>query len=81
MSDTPSCYGAMFPNLECLEENTPCRGKAFAVLVRSLGIGVHSREVTVDPVQWETCQGCPAYRSCYDLSMALFSLREGLARQ
>jgi len=71
----------MFPDFTRLEHNTPCRGKAFSALVRSLGVGVQSREVTVDEAAWDACQRCPAYRSCYDLSMALFSLREALARR
>ena len=81
MSDQPECYGTLLPNLDRLEHNTPCRGRAFTALVTSHGIGVHSRQVQVDAAQWEACQRCPSFRSCYDLCMALLALRESLARR
>jgi len=81
MPDTPSCYGTLFPDLDRLEYNTPCRGKAFTVMIRSQGVVTQAREVTVDPEAWVECQACPVFRSCYDLAMALFVLRESLARR
>lgn len=81
MSDRPSCYGTMFPDLDRLEYNAPRRGRAFAVLVTSQGIGVQSREVSVDEGAWEACQRCAVFRSCYDLCMAVLALRESLARR
>jgi hypothetical protein len=78
MEGKPPCYGTMFPDLDRLEYNTPCRGKAFTVLVTSQGIGVQSRTVTVDEAGWEACQRCPAYRSCYDLCLARLSLQDAL---
>ena len=80
MPDHPKCYGTLFPDLDRPEYNTPSRGKAFTVLVRSQGIGVQSREVTVDEREWEACQRCPVYRSCYDLCMAMLALRQGVER-
>ncbi len=81
MPDLPPCYGTLFPDLERLQDNVPCRGKAFTALVRSQGIGVQAREVTVDQAQWAACQRCAAFRSCYDLGMALLVLREAISRR
>jgi hypothetical protein len=69
MDETKSCYGDMFPDLDRLKHNRPLQGKAFAVLVESLGIGISGRAITVDPDQWKTCVACEHYRDCYDLSM------------
>jgi len=71
----------MFPDLARLEYNKPLRGKAFTALVTSQGIGVQSRALTVNEDEWEACQQCPAFRSCYDLCMATLVLREGLAQR
>ncbi len=68
----------MFPDLTRLEHNRLCSGKAFTVLARSQGIGVQSRSLTVDDSGWDACQECPDFRSCYDLSRALLSLRSAL---
>ena len=81
MPDNPECYGAMFPDLDCLEYNRPCRGKAFTALVRSQGIGVQSRHLSVDEKEWAACRECRLYRSCYDLCMAKLALDDALARR
>ena len=81
MPDRPACYGALFPDLERLRHNVPCVGKVFTALITSQGIGVHSRQVEVDAAQWEACQLCPAYRSCYDLCLARLALLQSLERQ
>ena len=80
MSGKPECYGQLFPDLDRLEPNRPCRGKVFTVLIRSAGVGVQSRDLTVDEAQWETCQACPWYRSCYDLGSARLSLWDVVQR-
>jgi hypothetical protein len=81
MPDRPACYGTLFPDLDRLRHNVPCVGKAFTALITSQGIGVQARHLELDAEQWDACQRCPAYRSCYDLSMARLALRQGLARR
>ena len=78
MPQKPECYGTMFPDLSDLEHNSPCKGKTFTALTRSQGVGVQSRSVTVDYDQWDACQQCPVYRSCYDLCRALLWLRSAI---
>jgi len=80
MPETPRCYGTMFPDLSRLEHNRPCKGKVFTALATSQGIGVQSRNLTVDDSEWASCQLCPVYQSCYDLCMAQLSLRSALER-
>jgi hypothetical protein len=74
MKGKKDCYGTMFPDLGRLEFNKPLRGRAFEVLVESLGIGVSSRQVNIRPEGWEACTSCEHYRDCYDLSMAMLAL-------
>jgi hypothetical protein len=76
----PNCYGGMFPDLDTLEVNQPCKGKAFTIRARSQGIGLQSVELDVNRQAWADCQECPSYRSCYDLSMATLMLRQAMAR-
>ena len=80
MPEKPKCYGAMFPDMSRLEFNRPCRGKAFTVLVTSMGIGVESRKLEVKEAELDACQACPVYRMCYDLCMAKLSLNNALDR-
>ena len=80
MPEKPACYGTMFPDLTRMECNTPCHGKAFTVLAMSEGMGVQSPRLTVDASEWDDCQQCRVYRSCYDLCTALLSLRSALDR-
>ena len=79
MPEKPECYGAMFPDLTRLEYNRPCRGKAFAALATSHGIGVQSWDLAVDEAGWDACQQCPVYRSCYDLCSALLALKSAMS--
>jgi hypothetical protein len=70
MSCQETCYGNLFPDLNQLDVNKTIKGRAFAVLVESKGIGVSARTVSVDRKAWEQCIACEDYRSCYDLSIA-----------
>lgn len=74
----PECLGNLFPDLTQLEYNIPCRGKAFNARITSHGIGVQHREILVDAQEWDHCQRCPYFRSCYDMSMAKLALGEAI---
>ena len=76
----PDCYGNIFPDLRTFSYNRIARGKVFSVLVKSFGIGVQSRDLTIDTQAWEACQVCPQYRGCYDLSMAKLAMEEAIRR-
>jgi len=71
-----ACFGRIFPDVSSLAHNRPERGKCFTIEVTSLGMGIQDRRVTVDESEWDNCQRCPTYRSCYDLSLAVFKLNQ-----
>jgi len=68
----------MFPDVLTVRVNEPARGKVFTARLGSLGIGVQSRTLDVDEQEWEVCQRCPHFRSCYDLGMAKLALENAL---
>lgn len=79
MNDLPACYGLMLPDFTRLEHNKPVEGVAFSALVASNGLGPQSRKLEM---KWEgcvKCAACPAYRTCYDFSMAKLFMNTVLA--
>ena len=78
MTERKTCYGNMFPDFAQERLNERNRGKAFSVIVESVGIGIQKRAVTTDLEEWEDCLQCPDYRTCYDLSMAKLHLWKAL---
>jgi hypothetical protein len=74
------CYGSIFPDLLRMHANQRARGKVFSAFVRSVGVGVQERQVSVDESAWEECAKCPDYRTCYDLSMGKTVLEEAVLR-
>ncbi len=78
MSNYKTCYGKILPEFENLQFNKSLNGKAFGVEVKSFGIGVQGRIVTVDQDDWEKCVDCEVFRCCYDLSMAKLMLNSRL---
>jgi len=78
VTDHPSCYGRIFPDLAQLDTNTPLKGQVFTVLLESSGMFVQRRSISVNAAAWDACQRCPDYRSCYDLSLAHFLLAQAI---
>ena len=78
MPERKTCYGTMLPDLSHEHLNQRNEGKAFSLLVKSGGINVQSRTVTVKPEEWDDCLQCPDYRTCYDLGMARLQLWQSL---
>jgi hypothetical protein len=72
------CYGRMFPDMLQLTANRRSAGKVFSAEVKSFGIGVQGRDVSVDWEQWAKCKACPEYRTCYDMSLGRFVLESNL---
>ena len=46
--DKPDCFGTILPDIDRLERNTPCKGKAFSVGVKSFGVSAQCHCVTPD---------------------------------
>lgn len=72
----PECFGEMFPDGLRLQANQPNRGKVFTVqLTKPAGLypGFAHRSIETDLEQWDECQQCPDFESCYKLCMAKVS--------
>lgn len=76
--ETPSA-GDFFPDLLRIQLNHLNRGRVFAVLTESHGVGLQNREMIVDQAAWDECVKSPNFRACYDLSMAKLALQQALA--
>lgn len=75
----PECYGTLFPDVLSLPEDRPASGKGFTVVLqRAGGIWRASRSVSADMEQWDECQQCPEFESCYKLSMAKLALESAV---
>ena len=79
MNAVPPCYGTMFPDVLYLKTNQVLRGKVFGGLLKSAGMFIQDRNVTVDEEQWRKCVACESYRHCYDLSVAKLLLQRSLS--
>ena len=79
MTAFPDCYGTMFPDFTRLEHNKPAEGVAFSALVVSHGLGPQSRKLEMKREGCAKCAECPAYRTCYDFSLAKLFMNTLLA--
>lgn len=78
MKTRPSCFGTILPDLSRLNFNRPTEGKAFGVFVEKIGCGVQRRELHVKHDEWDNCEDCPSFDSCYRMGIAKLLLWEGL---
>ena len=78
------CFGKMYPDDLHLRDNMPNKGKVFAVYLSS-SYGVTTtrtdRQIEVDVDEWDDCQQCPEFESCYKLSLARVALESALVSQ
>lgn len=78
------CFGKMFPDDLHLKHNTPNEGKVFTVQLNRLGglMPVTSdRSIKIDIDQWDDCQQCPEFESCYKLCLARVTLESTIVNQ
>jgi len=74
------CYGTIYPDLEQLQFGASVPGKVFRVRVATLGPGHRERTLEVDRREWEECEHCDDFRSCYDFSTARLNMQQALAQ-
>lgn len=78
------CFGKMFPDDLHLRHNTPNSGKVFTVQLNTVG-GVMQvsadRSVQVDIDEWDDCQQCQEFSSCYQLCVARVTLESAIVNQ
>jgi hypothetical protein len=68
----------MFPDFTRLKRKERLEGQAFTALVTGSGTGAQGRSLEVKRDAWEKCVACPAYGTCYDLSLAKLEMNEAL---
>jgi len=84
MKEHRDCFGKMFPDDLHLKDNQPNKGKVFTVLMEFTGgmLPVRSdRSIEADIEQWDDCQQCPEFDSCYKLCLAKVTLESAIATQ
>ena len=78
------CFGKMYPDDLHLRNNEPNKGKVFTVHL-SCSYGVintrRDRQIEVDIDEWDDCQKCPEFESCYKLSLARVALESAIVTQ
>ena len=78
------CFGKMYPDDLHLRNNRPNKGKVFTVhLSSSYGVITtrKDRQIEVDIDEWDDCQKCPEFESCYKLSLARVALESAIVTQ
>ena len=74
-----TCFGTIYPDPSKLQFNREITGKVFRMQVNSLGPGHRDRHLDVDLNEWEDCQKCEFYNSCYDFSNANLAMQRMVA--
>jgi radical SAM protein with 4Fe4S-binding SPASM domain len=69
------CFGTIFPDISNKTNNADATGKVFSLHVESVGT-VHTHpQLKADLAEWEDCQKCEYFRSCYDFCTAKLSMQ------
>lgn len=78
------CFGKMFPDDLHLKHNAPNEGKVFTVQLNTVGgviAALADRSISVDVDEWDDCQQCPEFESCYKLCLARVTLESAIVNQ
>jgi hypothetical protein len=76
------CFGTMFPDDLHLKNNQENKGKVFTVCIELVsGFGRGDRSIGADIEQWDDCQQCAEFDSCYKLCLAKATLESIVASQ
>ena len=78
------CFGKMFPDDLHLKHNAANEGKVFTVRLETAGSVVQvsaDRSIETDIGEWDDCQQCPEFDSCYKLCLARVTLESVVVTQ
>jgi hypothetical protein len=76
------CYGMIFPDVPRFQDSGPSKGKVFSVRTTpSGGLAGPAEDVELDVDEWDDCQQCEEFESCYKLCLAKMSLKSVLSTQ
>ena len=70
-----ACFGTIYPDLARFQFNHELSGKVFRLRIDTLGTGHRDPHLDIEMKEWEDCQGCEVYRSCYDFSNAKLAMQ------
>ena len=73
-----TCYGTIYPELSKFRFYHEIAGKVFRMRVDTRGPGHRDPHLTVSMEEWEDCQRCELYKSCYDFSNAKLTMQRVL---
>ena len=74
-----NCFGTLYPDITQLQFGKEIAGKVFRVRIDTLGGGQRDRLIESDLRQWQECQGCEVFRSCYDFSTAKLAVQQAVS--
>ena len=74
------CFGKIYPDLSRIEFNKELAGKVFRLRIGSQGMMHQRPQFEADLAEWEDCQRCEAYHSCFDLSNGKLAMRQAVSR-
>jgi sulfatase maturation enzyme AslB (radical SAM superfamily) len=69
------CYGKIYPDLQEVSFGQELAGKVFQFRIDTLGSGHRERKTEASLREWQDCQRCEDFRSCYDFSSAKLQLQ------
>jgi hypothetical protein len=75
-----ACFGKIYPDLSRIEFNKEIAGKVFHLRIGSQGMMHQFPQLKPDLTEWEDCQHCESYRSCFDLSNAKLAIQQVVSR-
>lgn len=74
-----NCYGSIFPEMSQFRFGKELDGKVFRLKINTLGPGHRDRSFDADLPQWQACQQCEEFRSCYDFSNAKLAIHQAVS--
>jgi hypothetical protein len=78
-SGSGACLGELFPDFMRLTRNVLNRGRVFAVLIESHGMGVQHKEIVRDETAWKKCLACRDFDRCLQVSLASLTLQKAVS--
>ncbi len=81
-SERKTCYGTIIPDVPRFQDSGLSKGKVFGVRITpSGGLAGPARDVELNVDEWDDCQQCEDFESCYKLCLAKLSLKSVLSTQ
>jgi hypothetical protein len=73
------CYGTIYPDLLQFKFGQEITGKVFQFRIDSRGAGHRERKLDANLGEWQDCQRCEDFHSCYAFSTAKLQMQEAIS--